>query len=68
VARTAAAAYIPGREPDHHRTECSAMTSTARLFMFMAIYGGFTFLVYLVSLWMIRIEDRRQQARRGPRR
>jgi hypothetical protein len=43
------------------------MTSTARLFMYMAIFGTFTFLVYLVCLWMIRIEDRRQARRAGRR-
>ncbi|HET6765224.1 MAG TPA: hypothetical protein VFH27_16170 [Longimicrobiaceae bacterium] len=35
------------------------MSDTARLFMYMAIFGTFTFLVYLACLWMIRIEDRR---------
>jgi MFS superfamily sulfate permease-like transporter len=42
------------------------MSSTARLFMFMAIFAGITFGVYLSCLWMIRIEERRQ-ARRAKR-
>ncbi|HET6232286.1 MAG TPA: hypothetical protein VFE05_19585 [Longimicrobiaceae bacterium] len=41
--------------------------STARLFMFMAIFGGITFACYLACLWMIRIEDRRL-ARKAARR
>ncbi|MDB4949511.1 MAG: hypothetical protein JWM27_2160 [Gemmatimonadetes bacterium] len=36
------------------------MTSTGRLFMFLAIFGTFVFLVYLTCLWMIRIEENRQ--------
>ena len=41
------------------------MSDTARLFMYMGIFGTFTFLVYLACLWMIRIEDRRQASRQN---
>jgi hypothetical protein len=66
VARTAAVPYIPRRKPPPF-TEPSAMSDTARLFMYMAIFGTFTFVVFLTCLWMIRIEERRQARRSGRR-
>ncbi len=42
------------------------MSETARLFMFMAIYGGITLACYFACMWLIRIDERRaaRKARR----
>ena len=34
------------------------------LLMHMGVFALITFLTYLACMWMVRIEDRRQEARR----
>lgn len=36
-----------------------------KLFLHMGVFLAFTFVVYLVCMWFVRIEDKKQARRRG---
>lgn len=43
------------------------MSDTARLFMYMAIFGGITVATYFACMWMVKMEDRKAAERRNRR-
>lgn len=41
--------------------------STVRLFLYIALFAGITFAVYLACMWMVKLEDRKTAERRKRR-